>query len=130
MILIDTHVVVWLALEPSRISKGAHGIISDARRDGSGLGIVDVSLWEIAMLVNRNRVKITISIESFLREIETNFIVFPLTSKIAARSMQFTERYPKDPTDRLIGATAVVEGLPLVTRDEKIRASKEVPTLW
>ncbi|MFZ5468955.1 MAG: PIN domain-containing protein [Myxococcota bacterium] len=49
---------------------------------------------------------------------------------IAVDSEQFSSRFPKDPADRLIGATARVHGLTLLTRDENIRRSREVATLW
>lgn len=130
MILLDTHVAIWLAVEPSKISKGAKEAISEARRADSGLGIADVSLWEVAMLIDQGRIEVMIPMESFLKEIEASFTIFPLTSRIASRSMRFADTYPKDPMDRLIGATAVMEGLSLITRDEKIRASSEVPTIW
>ena len=130
MILVDTHVAVWLALEPAKLSRRAAAAIKQARQDDSGIGIAAFSLWEIAMLVDRGRVEINVSIESFLRGVELSCIVLPLTGKIAAKSMDMGKGYPKDPADRIIGATALVEGLPLVTRDEKIRASKQVPTIW
>ncbi|HUZ95026.1 MAG TPA: type II toxin-antitoxin system VapC family toxin [Edaphobacter sp.] len=130
MILLDTHVAIWLAVEPSKISKRATDAISEARRTGGGLGIADVTLWEVAMLIDQGRIDVTIPMESFLKEIEANFIVFPVTSRIASRSMRFAAAYSKDPIDRLIGATAVIENFSLITRDEKIRASSEVTTVW
>lgn len=130
MILVDTHIVVWLAGDPGQLSKKGHDAILKARKDGTGLGIAAISLWELSMLLTRGRITAKVSLDAFLRDVELNFIVFPLNARIAARSMQFVNTYPKDPTDRIIGATALVEGLSLVTRDEKIRASKEVPTIW
>jgi PIN domain nuclease of toxin-antitoxin system len=129
MIVLDTHVVVWLAQEPDRLSSKAVRAIAAARKTG-GVGISDVTLWELAMLVTRERIELATSLESFLRAVESTFVVFPLTAMIAQRSVQFTDRYPADPMDRIIGATALIEGVPLVTRDEKIRRSKEVPSIW
>jgi PIN domain nuclease of toxin-antitoxin system len=57
-------------------------------------------------------------------------IVKPLTPEIAAQSVQFSPAYPQDPADRLIGATAQMEGLPLVTRDKKLRAHPQLQTIW
>lgn len=130
MILVDTHIVVWLAFEPHRISKKGLAAITNARKTGSGVGIVDVTLLELAMLATRERIELIGSLESFLQKVESTFIVFPVTGKIAQTSMQFSDRYPKDPIDRMIGAMALLEGIPLVTRDEKIRNSKEVPCIW
>ena len=129
MILVDTHVVAWLALEPRLLSRKAIAAITEAR-NSSGVAIADITLWELAMLATRERIQLTTSLESFLREVEARFIVLPLTGMIARRSVQFTERYPNDPADRIIGATALIEGIPLITKDEKIRHSKEVPSIW
>ncbi len=67
---------------------------------------------------------------AYLRYLESMFVVLPITGAIAERAVQFSEEYPKDPTDRLIGATAVAHELLLVTGDEKIRASSEVRCIW
>nr|WP_246301681.1 type II toxin-antitoxin system VapC family toxin [Granulicella arctica] len=128
--MLDTHIVSWLAFEPENISKKAAEVIAQARLVGDGLGIADMTLWELAMMVSRGRIQPTVPLESFLREIEANFIVFPVSASIAARSMQFTAAYPSDPMDRVIGATALVQGMSLVTADRKIQASKEVPFIW
>jgi len=56
--------------------------------------------------------------------------VRPVTPTIAALATQFPEDYPRDPADRLIGATARAEGLTLITRDERIRQSKLLRTIW
>jgi PIN domain nuclease of toxin-antitoxin system len=53
-----------------------------------------------------------------------------ITPVIAALSVQFPDDFPRDPADRLIAATARAEGLTLVTRDERIRASTLVRTVW
>jgi PIN domain nuclease of toxin-antitoxin system len=56
--------------------------------------------------------------------------ILPITLEIAALAAQFPADYPSDPSDRLIGATARAEGMTLVTRDERIRRSQLVRTLW
>jgi len=56
--------------------------------------------------------------------------VKPLTAEIAAAAAQFPEDFARDPADRLIAATASIEGLPLVTRDEQIRRSPLLKTIW
>jgi PIN domain nuclease of toxin-antitoxin system len=130
MMLVDTHVVVWLAWEANRLSKAALGAINAAREQGEGLAIAAISLYELAVLAARGRIQLDVSIESFLQEVEKIFIIKPLTARIAARALSLPDRYPKDPMDRIIGATALVEGLRLVTADEGIRTSKAVRTVW
>jgi PIN domain nuclease of toxin-antitoxin system len=53
-----------------------------------------------------------------------------ITPEIAALAAQFPDDYSHDPADRLIGATARAEGLTLVTRDENIRRSPLLRTIW
>lgn len=130
MILVDTHVVVWLSGEQKRLSPLAVAAIAESRADSEGIAISDVTLWELAMLTARRRIDLPGSLEGFLRHVEANFVVLPVSGRIAERGIQFTEAYPRDSIDRLIGATALVAGISLVTADEKIRDSKEVPTIW
>lgn len=130
VILVDTHVVVWLALDPERLSKKAAATIEDAYGNGEGLAISALSLYELAMIATRGRIRIDISIESFVQEVEARFVIKPLTGRISVRAAQLPENYPNDPIDRIIGATALVEGLHLITADESIRKSKAVQTIW
>jgi PIN domain nuclease of toxin-antitoxin system len=56
--------------------------------------------------------------------------VFPITSQIAILANQLPATYPGDPSDRLIGATALAEGIALVTKDRSIRNCKQIKTIW
>ncbi len=130
MILVDTHVVLWLAFESERLSNKAKAAIHDARRNGEGLAISDVTLLEMAVLVSKRKVHLEISLESFLQEIESRFVVLPMSGRACARAVGLSADYPRDPADRVIGATALVEGLPLLTADRGIRQSRAVHTIW
>jgi PIN domain nuclease of toxin-antitoxin system len=126
LILLDTHVVSWLAFEEQRVSATAKKAIQNSQ----GLAISAISLWELAMIGHRGRIRITLSLESFLREVEERFTVVPISASVCAQYMALPETYPKDPADRLIGATAMVEGIALVTADREIRHSRAIPTIW
>jgi len=130
VILLDTHVVIWLALEPGRISKRARAAIQETRQRGEGLAVSDITLLEIATIENKGRIKLNASLEAFLAEIEARFIVLPITGRICVRALALPAAYPRDPADRVIGATALVEGLPLITADDGIRRSKTLKTIW
>ena len=130
MILVDTHVVVWLALQPKKISKKARTAIEDARRIGQGIAISDIALLEISILERKARIRLNSSLETFLSEIEARFIVLPITGRICVREVSLPATYPNDPADRIIGATALVEGIPLITADAGIHRSKAVRTVW
>lgn len=129
MILLDTHVVLWVAQVPNLLSTEAeHAIRVERQRDG--VGISDKTLWELAMMISYGRVRVKTSLLHFLRAVEENFTIFPVTAEIANRAVSLSDRYPRDPADRIIGATALVHGLKLVTKDELIGASGEVPVVW
>ena len=130
MILLDSHIVLWLAFDQGRISKKARAAIEGVRQSGEGLGISDITLLEIATLERKRRIELQSTLETFLTEIEARFIVLPMTTRVCVRAIGFPEAYPDDPADRIIGATALVEGIPLVTADEGIRRSKALPTIW
>lgn len=130
MLLLDTHVVIWLALEPARLSKRARSAIEQTRQSAEGLAVSDITLLEIATIENKGRIKLSASLEAFLAEIEARFIVMPMTGRICAGALALPAAYPKDPADRVIGATALVEGLALVTADDGIRRSKALNTIW
>jgi PIN domain nuclease of toxin-antitoxin system len=130
VILLDTHVVVWLALSPAKISRAARETIEEARRRADALAISDITLLELATLAHKSRIRLTLSLESFLVEVESRFAVLPMNGQVCARSLQFPAGYPKDPADRVIAATAMVHGLPLITADSEIRRFKALQTIW
>lgn len=130
MILLDTHVVVWLALEPARISKKARVVIAATRQGDEGLAISDMTLLEIAMIESKHRIKLSASLETFLAEVEARFTVLPMTGQVCARAIALPATYPRDPADRIIGSTALVHGIPLITADAEIRRSKLLQTVW
>jgi PIN domain nuclease of toxin-antitoxin system len=130
LILLDTHVVVWLALAPERISKIARAAIDEARHNGGGLAICGITLLEIATANLNGRISLAMSLESFLEDVEERFVVLPISARACARTLTLPAGYPKDPADRVIGATALVEGMSLVTADREIRRAKVVRTIW
>jgi PIN domain nuclease of toxin-antitoxin system len=130
VILLDTHVVPWLTTDPPKLSGKARSAIEDARKNGDGLAICDITLWELATLASQGRIQLGISLESFLHEIEARFVVLPISGRGCARAVGLPPTYPKDPADRIIAATALVEGFSLISADREIRRSKAVHTIW
>lgn len=129
MILLDTHALVWAVAEPKRLSRAAAAAIRRARaRDG--VAIAAITLWELASLLARGRIQAYGSVEASVRLLTEGVTVLPLTPEIAALATQFPADYPQDSADRLIGGTARAEGLVLITRDEKVRSSPLLKTLW
>jgi PIN domain nuclease of toxin-antitoxin system len=129
VILLDTHVVAWAADDPKRLSRDATSAIQRARR-GGGLAVSAMTVWELAQLVASGRVQVYGSVETSVRALIQDMTVIPITPEIAALTTQFPEDYPRDPADRIIGATARAEGLTLVTRDQRIRNCPLLKTVW
>ena len=129
MILLDTHVLVWTVADSKRLSRAAAAAIRRSQREG-GLAVSAITLWELASLVARGRIQAYGTVEASVRLLIEGVTVRPITPEIAALAAQFPDDYPRDPADRLLGATARSEGLALLTRDENIRRSPLLKTVW
>jgi PIN domain nuclease of toxin-antitoxin system len=129
VILLDTHVLIWMSSDPGRLSSKARQQIIDARRN-TGLAIADITLWELAWLAEHQRILYSGSVESFVRETVSRVVVKAMSPEIVAVAAHLPDNYPKDPSDRLIGSTAIVEGMALITADDKIRNSGMVECIW
>jgi PIN domain nuclease of toxin-antitoxin system len=131
MILLDTHAWLWLCLDPGRLSRGAASAIRRAAEDG-GIAIASITLWEAAMMVARGRLLTQGTPEAWLGALvdRSRVIIKEITPAVAALATHFPDQFPADPADRLIAATARADGLPLVSRDARIRASRLVETVW
>jgi PIN domain nuclease of toxin-antitoxin system len=118
-------------MDPGRLSRTAEREIYKAQRDRS-CAIASISLWELAQMFQSHQLRGVGSIENSIGAIldDTGVKVLEITPEIADLSMAFPESYPKDPSDRLIGATARAYGLTLLTRDEKILNSPLIRAIW
>jgi PIN domain nuclease of toxin-antitoxin system len=126
VILLDTHILIWLLIAPDNLSPKAKKAILASRKSGP-LALSAISLWEIAWLAENKRIAIDVSVDSFVKKCASYVQVLPITQEIAVRSVQFPKSYPNDPQDRIIGATAIVEGTRLLTHDKLIAKSSLVP---
>ncbi|MFY9906050.1 MAG: type II toxin-antitoxin system VapC family toxin [Terriglobales bacterium] len=129
MILLDSHVLIWAVADSKRLSKAAAWAIRRARR-GDGLAVSAITAYEVAWQIASGRIQGYGTVETSLLRFLEGVTMRPITPEIAALAAQFPEDYPRDPADRLIGATARAEGMTLVTRDERIRRSPLLRTVW
>lgn len=131
MIVVDTHVLIWDALAPEQLSPAATEAISEANQN-EGIIVADISLWEIAMLLQKGRIQVDTDTQTFLNLVmQANIIeVQAITSQIATLSTQLSSTVNADPADRLIAATTLARGVPLVTADRNLRDAEELPTIW
>lgn len=123
-----------MANDSKRLSRRAREAIREARREQdrstAGIAVADITVWELAWLAQNGRIAVVGSVESFVRDLVARAILRPVTPEIAAISVCLPAVFPKDPADRLIAATAMVEGMALVTADKRIQQSKVVETIW
>jgi PIN domain nuclease of toxin-antitoxin system len=131
MILLDTCAIIWDALEKNQISKKALNAINKAD-EFNALIISDISVWEIAMLIKKERISIDTSASNFINlYLQTrNISVIQISPEIAELSVNFGEDVNKDPADRIITATSIIQNAQLVTADRNLIQSKIVETIW
>jgi PIN domain nuclease of toxin-antitoxin system len=130
VILLDTHTAIWISTDKRQLSVPAAEAIREESRAAGGVAIASSSLWEIAMMSAKGRFRLPRPLTEYLRYVESIYVVLPITGAIAERAMLFMGKFPNDPTDRLIAATALVHNIKLVTKDKKIRLSQQVDCIW
>ena len=132
MIVLDTHTLIWWVTgDTEQLSKAAAEAINEALQ-GGGILISSISAWEIAMLVAKERIALSMDVEQWLAvvgQIEGVRFV-PVDNEIGVKSTELPGEFHKDPADRIIVATARKFAAPLVSADDKIRAYPHVKTIW
>ena len=119
MLVLDTHVLVWLDEGNPRLGTNALQTINRALASGQ-LGVASISFWEIAMLVRKKRLDIQIELDVWRIELlQKGLLEIPLQGSIALRAGQL-QAFHGDPADRMIVATALENSAILVTADKKI----------
>lgn len=129
VILLDTHVVVWLQREPRKLSRAAESAIRRSRQSNS-LAVSVMSIYELAMMIKRGRLRSTVSIVATLADLTNDIHVLPVDREVVIESTFLPEDFNSDPADRLIAATARVHSLTLVTADERILGCASIKTIW
>ena len=97
-------------------------MIDDCRRDGGTIFLSSVTGWEIAWLVDTGRIELDVPVDAWVQRFldRPGIEGVPLAHRAAARSYQLHRLEHRDPADRLLIATAIELGCPLVTYDERI----------
>jgi PIN domain nuclease of toxin-antitoxin system len=120
MIILDTHIWVWWTDQNSLLTADYENIIKEHQADGLGVSVF--SCWEVAKLVEKNRIVFSVSLEDWLTQAvaRPNIHLLPLSPQTLAESITLPDNFHKDPADQIIVATARVYNCPLITFDEKI----------
>jgi PIN domain nuclease of toxin-antitoxin system len=128
MVVLDTHALLWLVDEPVRLSNAARTLIQSEDR----IGIAAISGWEVGMLVEHELIRLDRPAADWLAQALARPRVeeLPLTAAIALQAAKLPDRFPRDPADRLIYATARAHGAQLVTRDERLADYDPAGTVW
>lgn len=132
MIVLDTHVLVWWASgERAALSRKAKKAIDDALESGQ-IFISSISVWEIAALVSKKRIALSMDIADWIKIVaEIPSVKFiPIDNDISVQAVALPGDFHKDPADRFIVATARRFSVPLLTKDEKIRSYHHVKAIW
>ena len=130
MILLDTHVLIWWVNgEHHRLSNSALAAIDAEEHQRL---VSAISCWEVAMLVERGRLGLSIDCERWLNLVESvpRLQLLPLSPAVAVASTRLPGTFHPDPADRFLVAQARDLNIPLVTADSKIRAYPHVRSLW
>jgi PIN domain nuclease of toxin-antitoxin system len=129
VIVCDTHVLLFDAFAPRRLSKPARRALDRGEADGE-LACADISLWEMACLFASGRMRIDGDQQEAIRYVVAAraIRVLPITPDIAVRTTGLLS--DSDPADRLIAATALVHRATLVSADEALQALPGLQVVW
>lgn len=131
MILLDTHAWIWWLAEPESLSGPAREAIDAALAEG-GMSVSSISVWELALLVRKGRLRLTMDVQRWVEAAEAlpHLTFIPVDNAVARRSVALGPALHPDPADRIILATAVLHGMSLVSKDERLRACGVAPVIW
>lgn len=132
MIVLDTHAWVWWVSDPRRLPERSRRAIQESLEAGEPVHVSTMSSWEVAMLVARGRLELTVALGEWiaLAESAPEIAFVPVDNHIALRAVALEDFPHRDPADRLIAATALLMGATLITADARLRAYEPLTTLW
>lgn len=121
-VLLDTHIALWLDSGSERLRPSTRALIDGHWRNGGTVFLSAVTAWEIALLVDTGRIELDVAVEAWVDRFldRPGIESVPLSRRAACRSYTLHHLPHRDPADRLLIASAIELGCPLVTYDERI----------
>jgi PIN domain nuclease of toxin-antitoxin system len=128
VIVLDTHAWVWWVAESPKLSSPARAAIGEA----PALGVSVMSCWEVAMLVAKGRLGLSVDVSEWIENAlaRPRVRLLPLDPVTAVASTRLPGEFHDDPVDRILAATCLQRGLPLVTRDRRIHKWRQIQVIW
>ncbi|MEM1033645.1 MAG: type II toxin-antitoxin system VapC family toxin [Myxococcota bacterium] len=129
VIFLDTQALLWWAVDPERLSSVARERCAEMNIEGGDAS--SISLWELGIKIARGKRDIGLPIEEFARRVDASGVVTTLAvdARIWLKSLQLDGNH-RDPADRVIVASALLTGVPLLTKDLVLRDDERCPTVW
>jgi PIN domain nuclease of toxin-antitoxin system len=123
-LLLDTHIWLWLTIDPKRLGRRTVQILDDKQNE---LWLSPISTWEALTLHQKGKVHLHGDLSEWVANAVSATKLAPFTHDVALAGRQFP--YNQDPADRFLCATALVLDLTLVTADEKLLSLANIKTL-
>jgi len=122
-LLLDTHIVLWLDSGDKRLRRSTQALIDEAWQRGETIYVSAVSVWEIALLVDMERIELDLPVDAWMERFlrRPGLAAVALEHSPAARSYALHRLEHRDPADRLLIATAIDLDCPMVTYDDRMR---------
>ncbi len=132
MIVLDTHTLIWWVNQDEKLSSAAKEAIGGELVNGGQLLISAITAWEIAMLLEKGCLALTMDLDEWLATVSSieQVLFVPIDVGVGVQSVRLPGEFHSDPADRMIVALARQYAVPLVTADRKILNYKHVKTIW
>ena len=132
MIVLDTHALIWWVSDDKQLSLKARRTINKEIKDNGQIFVSAITAWEIAMLVSKGRLVLSMDVDDWLATAASikNVSFIPVDVSISVQSVRLPGNFHPDPADRMIIALARHYSAPLLTADTKIQKYQHVQTIW